>query len=100
MKNKKKKTEFSKLLLIQESILVWLTTIAFTVLAYICVFNGYFAELPWLSIMIGLPWTAYGVSQVAYYDKAKKENTKNGIKYETALQKSLGVETNSDIPAG
>lgn len=36
--------------------------------------------------MIGFPWTAYGVSQAYYYKKAKAENTKGGIKYETVLQ--------------
>ena len=35
--------------------------------------------------MVGFPWAAYGVSQAFYYKKAEKENTKNGIKFETAL---------------
>ena len=43
----KKKIEFSKTLLIQESLLIWLHTIAMIILAYICVFRGYLAELPW-----------------------------------------------------
>jgi len=84
MKNNKKQ-EFSKILLIQESILIWIHTIALLVLAFICVFNGFFGELPWLTAMVALPWTAYGVSQHAYYKKAEKENTKNGIIYETAM---------------
>lgn len=82
---KDKKQEFSKLLLIQESILIWIHTIALLVLAFICVCNGFFGELPWLTAMVALPWTAYGVSQHAYYKKAEKENTKNGIIYETAM---------------
>lgn len=77
-----KKTEFSKVLLIQESILVWILTIAFLVLAFICVQNGYVGELPWLAAMVGFPWTAYGVSQAFYYRKAMAENTKGGIKYD------------------
>ena len=85
-KNKNKhKQEFSKALLIQESILIWVHTIAMLVLAYICVFRGYFAEIPWLTAMTALPWTAYGVSQHAYYKKAEAENTKNGIKYEAVM---------------
>lgn len=80
-----KKLEFSKSLLIQESILIWVHTIAMLVLAYICVFRGYFAEIPWLTAMTALPWTAYGVSQHAYYKKAESENIKNGIKYETVM---------------
>lgn len=37
MKKKKNKIEFSKSLLIQESILIWITTISFIVLAFFCV---------------------------------------------------------------
>jgi len=65
-----KKKEFSKVLLIQESLLIWIHTIAMIILAYICVFRGFFAELPWLTAMVALPWTAYGVSQHAYYKKS------------------------------
>lgn len=80
-----KKTEFSKLLLIQESILIWIMTIAFIYLAFICVQNQYFGELPWLTAMVSFPWGAYGISQTAYYQKAKAENTKDGIKYESLM---------------
>ena len=81
----KKPTEFSKSLLIQESILIWVHTISMIILAFICVFNGFFGELPWLTAMVSFPWAAYGVSAHAYYRKAEKENTKNGIIYETAI---------------
>jgi positive regulator of sigma E activity len=83
------KVEFSKKLLIQESILIWINTIAMLILAFICVLFGYLGELPWLSIMVGLPWGAYGVSQMAYYRKAQAENTKDGIKFEAMLQDYL-----------
>ena len=79
--NNKKDKQFSKKLLIQESILIWIVTISFLVLAFICVFNGYFGELPWLAAMAGFPWTAYGVSQACYYRKSTKENTEGGIVY-------------------
>lgn len=85
MAKKTNKTEFSKMLLLQESILIWTITLAFIVLAFICVFNQYFGELPWLAAMCGFPWTAYGISQGFYYKKAEKENTKGGIKYETII---------------
>lgn len=73
-RNNKKKKEFSKILVAQESILIWIMTIAFIVLAFICIEKQYFGELPWLSAMVAFPWTAYGVSQGFYYNKAKKEN--------------------------
>lgn len=90
------KKEFSKVLLIQESVLIWILTIACLFLAFFCVWNGYVASLPWLSALVGLPYTAYGVSQACYYNKSKAENTVNGIKYETVLR-SLG-ETADEEP--
>lgn len=87
-KRKKKnqdKLEFSKILLIQESVLIWIMTIYFMYLAYLCIVNQYFGELPWLAAMVGFPWTAYGVSQMYYYKKSMKENSKDGIKYEAVM---------------
>ena len=82
---KKNKTEFSKTLLIQESILIWVITIAFIGLAFFCITNQYFGEFSWLAAMVGFPWTAYSVSQGFYYKKAEKENTKGGIKYDSVM---------------
>ena len=82
-KNKdNKKTSFSKSLLIQESILIWVITITFLVLAFICVFMGFFGELPWLSVIVAFPWSAYGICQAYYYKISMKENTKDGIIYD------------------
>lgn len=100
-----KKKEFSKVLLIQESALIWIMTISFIGLAALCILKDYVGSLPWLTAMVSLPWTAYGVSQCFYYNKAKAENTKDGIKYETVLaeqQESYKVdipfEVNCNIP--
>ena len=81
----KTKVQFSKLLLIQESVLIWIHTLAMLVLAYLCVLQGYFGELPWLGVMAGLPWGAYAISQREYYKKAQAENTQGGIKFETVM---------------
>lgn len=77
--------EFSKLLLIQESALIWILTISFILLAALCIVKDYAGSLPWLTAMTSLPWAAYGVSQCFYYNKATKENTMGGIKYETVM---------------
>ena len=77
----KNKTEFSKMLLIQESILVWITTISFIILAFLSIYTGFLGEFTWLAAMCTALWTAYGVSQAFYYKKAMAENTKGGIKY-------------------
>lgn len=82
----KKKREFSKWLLLQESVLIWIMSISFLLLAFYCIHQGYMGSLPWLAAMVGFPWTAYGVSQVWYYKKSTIENSKDGIKYETVLQ--------------
>jgi hypothetical protein len=77
--------EFSKWLLYQETILIWLVTITFLILAFVCVSMGYGGELPWLTAMSAFPWTAYGVSQAFYYRKSLAENTCGGIKYESIM---------------
>ena len=94
-RKKKKSLEFSKLLLLQESALIWIMTIALLVLAFKCINMEYFGELPWIAAMVGFPWTAYGVSQMNYYKKSLAENTKDGIKYDSVM-KSL---TNDDEDA-
>ena len=74
---RKKKKEFSKVLLLQESILVWIITISCIIMAFICIFRNSFVELPWITAIVGFPWGAYGVSQAFYYKKSEKENTKD-----------------------
>ena len=80
-----KKQEFSKALLVQESALIWVVTLGAFYLAFYCIKNQYFGELPWIVALVGFPWTAYGVSQACYYGKSMKENTVGDIKYETAV---------------
>ena len=87
-----KKQEFSKTLLIQESALLWVVTLGAFYLAFYCIKNQYFGELPWIVALVGFPWTAYGVSQACYYGKSMKENTIGGIKYETAINALDGSE--------
>lgn len=84
MKNKKEQ-EFSKWLLVQESAMIWVITFSFIVMAFICISNGYFGELPWLAVLCSCAWAAYGVSQACYYNKSKAENTQGGIKYDTVM---------------
>lgn len=94
-KKTSEKVEFSKKLLIQESLLIWVVTLAFIVLAFVCIQNQYFGELPWLAAMAACPWGAYAVGQGFYYRKAEKENTKGGIKYDTTM---MQYRTNDDDP--
>ena len=84
-KKEKQKREFSKTLLLQESVLIWIMSIGFLALAFYCVSLGFMGSLPWLAAMVGCPWTAYAVSQAYYYRKAMHENTCGGLKYESVM---------------
>lgn len=101
---KDKKYPFSKVLLIQESILIWLITLACLVMAFICIFSGSFVELPWITAMVGCPWAAYAVSQHAYYKKSMAENTQGGIVYDNLFgvqESNYNVGDNTtEIPVG
>lgn len=92
----KSPTQFSKALLIQESILIWIITIAFIALAFICVLTGYVGSLPWVAVMVTAAWGAYGFSQAAYYSKAKAENTTGGLIYEVAMSKINNSDQDCD----
>lgn len=87
----KDKLEFSKTLLIQESALIWVTTLAYIFLAFYCIKYQYLGTLPWLTAGVSLPWVAYGVSQGFYYNKSKAENSKDGIKYELAVKEAESI---------
>ena len=95
-REKNKHTEFSKILLKQESALIWILSISFILLAFYCIFQGFTGSLPWLSAMVGFPWTAYGVSQAMYYNKSKAENTNGGIKYEALLMEAQKIAAESE----
>lgn len=84
-KKEKQKREFSKTLLLQESVLIWIMSIGFLALAFYCVSLGFMGSLPWLAAMVGCPWTAYAVSQAYYYKKAMNENIVGGLKFESTM---------------
>lgn len=99
-----KKYPFSKVLLIQESILIWLITICCIAMAFICIFTGSFVELPWITAMVGCPWAAYAITQNAYYKKSMIENSQGGIVYDglfgTTNPDIAGEEAPADVPVG
>ena len=94
-RTEKKEMEFSKKLLLHETLLLWVVTLAFIVLAFVCITNQFFGELPWLTAMAMAPWGAYAVGQGFYYRKAEKENTQGGIKFESVMAQ---IRTNDNDP--
>ena len=83
----KRTWEFSKLLLLLESVLVLYSTGMGFRLAMAAVESGYLGTLPWVSGMVTACWGAYGTSAACYYNKAKAENTQGGIVYACAKKK-------------
>lgn len=89
---RKKNLEFSKKIMRMEMALLWINTIGVLGLAFYCVHESFDAAFPWLSAMVSLPWAAWGVSKTGYTMKSMKENTKDGIVYETAMKEEGGNE--------
>lgn len=77
--------EYSKKVLDNELALLWVNTIGMMALAFYCVRTQFDAAFPWLTAMVGLPWTAWSVSKTGYTMKSTKQNTPGGITYEMAM---------------
>lgn len=78
------KKEFSKQLISDIRLLLWAVTIGGLLLAAYCIRLGYAGSLPWLSAMVGLPWTAHGVVCSFYLNLAKSDHREGGITFEIA----------------
>ena len=80
----KKQLEFSKKLIADIRGLLWVVTVGGLMLAALCIYKGYLGSLPWLSAMVGLPWTAHGVVCSFYLNMAKSDHKAGGITFEAA----------------
>lgn len=94
-----KQKEYSKKILNQELALLWVNTIGMMALAFFCVVRKFDAAFPWLTAMVGLPWTAWGVSKTGYTMKSTKQNTAGGITYETAMLAANAAAAKTQTPA-
>lgn len=81
---RKRPLEFSKKLVADIRGLLWVMTLGGIVLAALCIYKGYLGSLPWLSAMVGLPWTAHGVVCSFYLNMAKSDHSSGGITFEAA----------------
>ena len=82
--------EFSKRLISDIRALLWVVTVGGLVLAACCIRAGYVGSLPWLSAMVGLPWTAHGTVCAFYLNMAQSDHKEGGITFECA--KRAGFE--------
>lgn len=80
------KTDFSKRLINDIRLLLWIITIASIVLAFYCVHLGYLGTLPWIAALVGLPWSAHGVVCSFYLNMAKSDHREGGITYEKMIK--------------
>lgn len=93
----KKKLDFSKRLILDIRALLWIVTVGGLVLAAYCIRKGYTGSLPWLSAMVGLPWTAHGTVCAFYINMAKSDHKADGITFEAAKAANF---TQTNTPAG
>ena len=87
-------TDFSKRLISDIRALLWVVTVGGLLLAAYCVWADYAGALPWLTAMVGLPWTAHGTVCAFYLNMAKSDHKEGGITYECA--KAAGFQTSSE----
>lgn len=88
----REKRAFSKKLVSDIRNLLWIITISAIVLAFYCVHLGYLGTLPWISAMVGLPWTAHGIVCSFYLNMSKSDHQQGGITYEIAMR-----DNNDDV---
>ena len=86
--------EFSKRLIVDIRALLWVVTVGGLVLAAYCIHTGYTGALPWLTAMVGLPWSAHGAVCAFYLNMAKSDHKEGGITFESA--KAAGFDAGSE----
>ena len=95
----KTKAEYSKKLVTDIRSLLWVVTIGGLLLAFYCVRKNYLGALPWVTSMVGLPWTAHGVICSFYLNMAKSDHKVGGITFETAKANNFVInQASNDSP--
>lgn len=86
-----KKLDYSKRLIADTRYLLWVVTVGVLFLSAYCIHENYMGALPWLSAMVGLPWTAHGTICSFYLNMAKSDHKEGGITYESAKADNFGT---------
>lgn len=82
----KPKKDFSKKLVDDIRILLWVVTVASLALAFYCVHLGYLGTLPWIAGMVSAAWASHGAVCSFYLNMAKSDHSQGGITFEQAMQ--------------
>ena len=88
-RKKTKRTDYSKQMITDIRALLSVVTVGGLLLAAYCIRTGYTGALPWLTAMVGLPWTAHGVVCSNYLSMAKSDHRRGGITFESAKAKDF-----------
>lgn len=88
--------DFSKRLIADIRGLLWVVTVGGLALAAYCIHAGYIGSLPWLTAMVGLPWTAHGAVCAFYLNMAKSDHKEGGITFEAARAKGFKQSEDSE----
>lgn len=83
---KQKKLDYSKQVVKDIRLLLWIVTLSGIALAFYCIRCGYIGTLPWISTLVGLPWAAHGVVCSFYLNLAKSDHKQGGITYDLAMK--------------
>ena len=95
------KIDYSKQMITDIRYLLWVVTIGGLLLAVYCIYRGFTGSLPWVSAMVGLPWTAHGTVCSFYLNMAKSDHQTGGTTFETAKAKNFSQDFvgSDDSPA-
>lgn len=96
MKSDTEKLDFSKRLVMDIRALLWIVTVGGLILSAYCIHKDYTGALPWLTAMVGLPWTAHGVVCSFYLNLAKSDHSGGGITFEAAKATGFTQNTGSE----
>ena len=96
-KREPRKLDYSKRLISDIRWLLWLVTAGVLLLTAYCIHDDYMGALPWLAVMVGLPWSAHGVVCSFYMNMAKSDHREGGITFESAKANNF---TEKDDDAG
>ena len=97
-KKRRKQTDYSKQMIADIRSLLWVVTVGGLLLAAYCIRTGYTGALPWLTAMVGLPWTAHGTVCAFYLNMAKSDHKEGGITFESARAAGFGQGSENSPP--
>lgn len=84
--------EYSKRITDDMRGLLWVISVGAIALAFFCAYLRFDAAFPWITAMVGLPWTAWGTAAAFYLNLAKSDHSSGGITFEAAKADNFGVE--------